>query len=197
MDMAIQLLLKTRMPKWCATIGRYPRGSELVDPDELAMLERNVLAISKHVGLLDTSPQYAKSRSEYAEHHYESLFRWFQLANRIQWMFDPAERKTDNDWRSNSEEGVVGRLGVYIAWGRPLLSIRPDTTFDALVYHAAQMITAGTKFHTCEHCKTPFLGGGGAHGRNKKRSDARFCSDACRWGYHNASRRKTKSKSKS
>jgi hypothetical protein len=91
-------------------------------------------------------------------------------------------------------------VGVYLIpdkEGGRKLAIRPNNLFEALPLYAAHMIATGTTFHTCEHCKAPFLGGGAGRGRNRKRADARFCSDACRWGYHNASRRKIRSKSKS
>jgi hypothetical protein len=201
MDMAIGLLLQTRMPKWrAATLGLGNYDSAPVDPDEFAVLERNVLLISRHVGLLSVRAHHAKSSRWYAdEAHQESLERWIRLAGSIQAMFDPAdESKKPSRGAPGPHEEVVGKLGVIVAWRElPSLSIRPETTHDALVYHAAQMIAAGTKFHTCKHCRAPFLGGGAGHGRNKKRADAHFCSDACRWGYHNASRRKTRSKSKS
>ena len=51
MDMAVALLLKTQMPKWAVVAERKNKAP---DPDELAVLERNVLVMAKHVGLLGT-----------------------------------------------------------------------------------------------------------------------------------------------
>jgi hypothetical protein len=90
----------------------------------------------------------------------------------------------------------VGTMQIHLTCrdqtGRNLLTLRPRTTHDALIYHAAQMIAKGTISQTCEQCGTTFLSGGAGRGKNKKRGDARFCSDACRWKFHNESRRRAR-----
>jgi hypothetical protein len=88
------------------------------------------------------------------------------------------------------EAQQVGQLGVFLVPNKdnkPLLALRPDTLHDALVLYAARMIATGTTFNICENCKAPFLSGG-TRFRNK-RGDARFCSNECRWKWHNEERR--------
>jgi hypothetical protein len=91
------------------------------------------------------------------------------------------------------ETQQVGQIGVLLVPskdGKPLLALRPETLQDALILYGARMIATGTTFNICENCKTPFLSGG-TRFRNK-RADARFCSSACRWRWHNEERRKAR-----
>ena len=135
---------------------------------------------------------------------FESLELWYVKAWFLREMFN------NPNWGSEYAQGIgqycppggqlVGHVGVFLfpdGNGGRRLSLRPTGLGDALTLSAARMIATGTTFNICEHCKAPFLGGGAGRGRNKKRADARFCSDACRWGYHNASRRKIRSIPKS
>jgi hypothetical protein len=88
----------------------------------------------------------------------------------------------------------VASMGVYLLPdedNQPVLSLAPHNTFDALSLVAARMKATGTTFNICENCNTPFLSGGN-RGRNKRRVDARFCSDRCRYEWHN--RRKARGK---
>jgi hypothetical protein len=85
----------------------------------------------------------------------------------------------------------AGDVGVYLVLGKdgkPKLALRPDNLMQALTLYAARQIATGTTFGACLHCKGPFLRGGGS----KKRGDARFCSDPCKWEFHNERRRKAK-----
>jgi hypothetical protein len=203
MDMAVGLLLKTRMPKWTATkegqmkaiVGSDATIAKELDPvaEELADLERNVLAISRHIGLL-CMPCQEFYRADLGDGFYhESILDWFRLAQWIQQMFGSA-RQTQTNF-----ESPVGSLSIFVSFKSDQthsIQIRPDRTRDALIYHAAQMIAGGTTFQTCENCGTPFLGGGTGRGGAKKRADARFCSDKCRSSYHNELRRKAARKAK-
>jgi hypothetical protein len=88
------------------------------------------------------------------------------------------------------ETQQVGQLGVFLVPNKdnkPLLALRPESLQDALVLYGARMIATGTTFNICENCKAPFLSGG-TRFRNK-RGDARFCSNDCRWKWHNEARR--------
>lgn len=135
---------------------------------------------------------------------FESMEFWYMEARSLRQMFSyPTWMREDEHGRPiwpNDPPGAqrVGLVGIYLlpdkSGGRKL-ALRPHSLSGALGLCAARMIATGTTFNSCEHCKAPFLGGGAGRGRNKKRADARFCSDACRWGYHNASRRKIRSKS--
>jgi hypothetical protein len=90
---------------------------------------------------------------------------------------------------------LVGDIGVFLVpdqEGRPIFQLKPASLQEALKLCAAMMMAKGTAFRNCEHCNTPFLSGGEGRGGGKRRGDARFCSDECRWRHHNEVRRKTK-----
>lgn len=194
LDMAIGLLLKTQMPKWRASkrdddldTDRI-RGSEPVDMDheEFSKLEKNVLLISRHIGMLHWGSELPQT--DFGPPN-ESLEGWIDLADHIRMMFfgREAHRQLAKDL-----ERIVGRLSIFLSFKSGIASaqIRPVCTHDALVYRAAQMIAQGTTSQTCDKCGGPFLGGGERSARNKRREGARFCSDRCRWEYHNEVRRK-------
>jgi hypothetical protein len=124
--------------------------------------------------------------------YFESLETWIDLAGWVQRIFAIREQKKDFDI-------PVGPLSVFLSnrTHQPIaMHIRPDTTHEALLYIAARMIAQGTTFQTCNKCGKPFLEGGERGGRNKKRAGSRFCSDKCRYEYHNELRRKTARKTK-
>jgi hypothetical protein len=182
LDFAVGLLLRT--PKPPLTSDEEDRKKEIPNADEVAHLERNSLAIAKHIGLLKAGRDPENSYS--SEDNHESLLSWLQLAQSIQLMFDGPPGAT---------ELGVGRLAIYLAY-KPdksrSMAVRPESTREVLIYHAAQMIAKGTESRTCEHCGTTFLSGGTGRGKDKKRGDARFCSDECRWKFHNESRRRAR-----
>jgi hypothetical protein len=206
LGMAVELLVKTEMPKWHAEYIRRMRvGGDAADKklksqefdldrEEFANLERNVLAIARHTGML--WPAF-RSHSDPADDRiqYEPLDRWIRLAQNIQYMFS---RRVKYREQKRDIELPVGGLMICLSFksGVPAMHIRPGSTEDALIYRAAQMIAEGTTRHTCAHCGTPFLGGGIAAGSKNKRGDARFCDDKCRSGYHNERRRKAARKAK-
>jgi hypothetical protein len=173
LGLALGLLLRTPVPG---------RNKEVKNSDELAHLERNVLAVAKHIGLL------MARHDEYADlkHESEPLYFWLHFAQTIQLMFEGRRPGTIYP---------VGTMVINLACksdGSCFMTVRPQKTEDALVYHAAQMIAKGTISQTCEQCGTAFLSGGTASGKDKKRGDARFCSDECRWKFHNESRRRAR-----
>ena len=178
LDFAVGLLLQT--PKPPLTSGRNPNA------DEIVHLERNALAIAKHVGLLTAQRDPQNSYSKRGEHNHESLWWWLRLAQVIESMFRrPAQ----------AAEFPVGSLTLYHACkpdGSRSMAVRPRSIEGVLTYHAAQMSAKGTESRTCEHCGTTFLSGGAGRGTDKKRSGSRFCSDECRWRHHNESRRKAR-----
>ena len=182
LDLAVGLLLRT--PKPPLTSDEEDRKKEIPNADEVAHLERNSLAIAKHIGLL--SAQRDNENSYSSEDNRDSLVSWLKLAQLIQLMFDGPAGAT---------ELGVGRLAIYLAY-KPdksrSMAVRPETTRGVLIYHAAQMIAKGTESRTCEHCGTTFLSGGTGRRKDKKRGDARFCSDECRWKFHNESRRRAR-----
>jgi hypothetical protein len=185
MDLAVGLLLRTLKRTGPEEHWMHP------DADEIAALEKNALAIARHIGMLDTqiSPAYVvRASSKHVEQTCEHLSVWSQWAQRIQLMFagPPSNRAI--------EVGVCS-VFVYLDYrvdGSPSMSVQPGFAGDAVIYHAAQMIARGTASQVCEHCGTTFLSGGAGRGKEKKRGDSRFCSDECRYNYHNEKRRKAR-----
>jgi hypothetical protein len=134
----------------------------------------------------------------------DRLLEWRYLAYQLRRMFEgkafiqdpdgdefaiPPKRKEVQWPHPGAQER--GELKILLVPGRdkkPLLAIRPPDLRNALILYAARMIATGTTFSTCMRCNTPFLSGGS--GQSKKRGDARFCSDECRYKYHNEMRRK-------
>jgi hypothetical protein len=122
----------------------------------------------------------------------DRLLTWYELACDLRWMFESMRAGKEYTW-PHPEGQLVGSLGLFLVSGRdkrPMLALRPLSLDAALTLYAARMIATGTTFNICENCKTPFLVGG-TRFRNK-RGDARFCSDECRWKWHNESRRKAR-----
>jgi hypothetical protein len=128
--------------------------------------------------------------------HKDSIETWYQIAERLRFVFE------GRGWSSRSQKVLtwpdpetqyVGELGIFLVPGKnnkPVLALRPDNLQQALEFTAARMKATGTTFNVCEHCKSPFLSGGVRF--RAKRGDAKFCSDACRWRWHNESRRKAR-----
>jgi hypothetical protein len=178
MDYAVGLLLKS--PK--RLTGKNAVRLFENEQEGLALLGRNALLIAKHVGLLRTMITGGKPYDPYQR---ESLLEWLGYSAKIQRMFDG---RLD-------PEMSEGHLGFYLLTkpnGTRSMAVRPTSTANALSFHAAQMIARGTAAQTCEHCGTIFLSGGGDPGKDKKRGGSRFCSDECRWQFHNKSRRKAR-----
>jgi hypothetical protein len=179
LDLAAGLLLQTPVPRW---------NEEVQNRGELAHLERNALAVAKHIGLLNAPHEpFAK----YRENESEPLESWLYLAQTIQLMFESSRHRIP----VSTVGTPVGTMQIHLARrsdGSCFMTLRPRATRDALIYHAAQMIAKGTISQTCEQCGTTFLSGGAGRRKEKKRGDARFCSDECRWKFHNESRRRAR-----
>jgi hypothetical protein len=163
------------------------------DADGIAKLKRNVSLISRSIGILGDEGAFVGLR--------ESLSQWILAAKTIQGIFSTRDLHTRGVFSDrNPEEREVdsGYLKIFISYDsdRPSIRLHPNMPLSALLYCAAQMIARGITVHACDNCGTPFLGGG-ERSRNKKRARSRFCSDTCRYEYHNERRRKTARKSKS
>jgi hypothetical protein len=199
LDFAVQILLRTKMPKWHASDRSRPdrppgteQDAALVKwmqerialcQDEIATLEKNALLITKRVGIL----------SDTVEGGYEGLDWYAELALTIQLMFNAWQdhRITGKDLERKSWGGLDIVLSFTSAGTS--LQLRPTSVSSMLIYHAAKRVAGGAVARTCDNCHTSFIGGGHGRGRSKKRGDARFCSDRCRWTYHNEQNRKSKS----
>jgi hypothetical protein len=76
LDLAVGLMLRTPVPE---------RGEVVKNSDKLAHLERNALAVAKHIGQLNSRHNaYAR----YRENQSEPLQFWLYLAQTIQLMFE-------------------------------------------------------------------------------------------------------------
>jgi hypothetical protein len=130
----------------------------------------------------------------------EGLAVWHHVADLLQQMFEgkgfdfsaggPAREVR---WPHPAAQ-QVGQLGIFLIpnrEGKRVLALRPESMQDALILYGARMLATGTTFNACDHCHAPFLSGGAGR-TNKKRGDSRFCSDECRWKFHNESRRKAR-----
>ena len=207
---AVGLLLQTKTPKWWAYRGELDPADPKIrdkiwtkrlaiwddeddlDLEEFSKVERNVLLIARTIGMLtaggadpQTFQTFDPDDVGFVWYH-ESLETWIDLAGWIQRIFAIREDKNDFDI-------PVGPLSVFLSNrnGQPIsMYMRPSDTHDALLYVAAGMIARGTTVQTCDKCGKPFLEGGERDRRNKKRAGARFCSDRCRWEFHNEVRRK-------
>jgi hypothetical protein len=195
---AVGLLLKTPMPKWHA--GRYKRDyhpdheDDLdldimecrkpveLDAEEFSRLEKHVLQIARALGMVGSDQTAPASGS------FESLHRWINLLILIRRIFNIGRRP-------DPTPTSVGMLDVLVSANS--LQIRPNSTHTALIYCAAEMVSRGTTVRTCDNCGTPFPEGGERSGRSNKRVGARFCSDQCRYDFHNEENRKKRLKAKS
>lgn len=69
---------------------------------------------------------------------------------------------------------------------KPGLSLRPDCLLSAIDLQFYQAITGMTELRACEHCGDWFECGPGGG----RRTVSRFCSDRCRFNFHNERRSK-------
>ena len=200
MDYAVRLLLRTPLPElrfhWPPALipakGQQITAEQLEavrpkrkypEADQIAPLEQNALAIARRIGLLHTD---LNQERPYVSQR-ESIWDWFFLAQDIQGAFNGRLHGVPIEW-----EHPVAHLSVYLSYksGRPSsMTVRPASIHAALLYHAAQLITSGTKTKPCRQCSTLFLIGG-SRDWGKKKAGARFCSDECRWDFNNARRKK-------
>lgn len=63
----------------------------------------------------------------------------------------------------------------------PKVTLQPQSLLGAIWLQFAAAVDARKKFASCQHCGAPFEI---SLAQTGKRSDARFCSDRCRVGYH-------------
>jgi hypothetical protein len=125
----------------------------------------------------------------------DSVAAWYSIAQRLRFVFEGRAWRTHQKglrWPA-PEAQEVGELGILLVPdqnNKPVLALRPSDLHSALLFTAARMKATGTTFNICEHCKSPFLSGGVRF--RAKRGDAKFCSDECRWRWHNESRRKAR-----
>jgi hypothetical protein len=128
------------------------------------------------------------------EHDKEELEHWDELADYLRGIFKGYHEQFLFDQGNPNAPPLIGEVGIFLDRekdGKLKLALRPEDLQHALILYAARMATTGTTFQTCQHCNTPFLSGGERHGGGKKkRGGARFCSDRCRWEFHNEVRRK-------
>jgi hypothetical protein len=90
--------------------------------------------------------------------------------------------------RSEPDDLREAAIGAKLVWrdGRPGLSMTPDTLISALRLQFMQAIADMREIKSCDQCGRWFERGPGKDRRGK----SRFCSDACRFGFHNERRSK-------
>jgi hypothetical protein len=147
------------------------------------------LKVARAVGTTVRADKY-----DSGDHSGDPVWAWRMLADQLRLISRGKDfvRGKEYSW-PQSEAQYAGALGAYLVPGednKPQLALRPANLRDALILHAARMRATGTTFNICDYCRAPFLSGG-SRGRNK-RGDSRFCSDECRWKFHNESRRKAR-----
>jgi len=163
------------------------------DPDQLSTLKRNVLAIARCIGMLNVDVGIP-DRDEFDSNvtPCEPLRHWIAAAGTIQLIFSLRSDELDLPPQMIAPRD---HLNLLLSNNPVVLHIQPSSTRAALIYHAAQMVAQGTTSQTCDKCGKPFLEGGERDPRSKKRAGSRFCSDKCRYEYHNEARRRAKAKS--
>jgi hypothetical protein len=179
LEYAVGLLLKTDVRN--------------LDAEGISKLERNVLLISRQIGMLTKKRDHPVAKPQRLRE--EPLSKWIETATWIQRLF---QLRDDRDRGAISGLKIEApSLSIHMDYSPNHISIklRPIDTIAALLYSAVQMIARGIAAHACDHCGAPVLSGGERDRRNKKRAGSRFCSDKCRYEYHNERRRKIKAKS--
>lgn len=190
------------LPFYWGRIVRTGKSTKRRSPPEKMRLAVKALVEYKDVPFHVIALRVARALGTLSPKGHDKVRDWYELAYELREMFKHGvvSAQEMQSWSNKSAIELWprnlphGHLGVYLISGKdgkPVLALRPDNLFNALKLYGANMIATGTAFNTCENCKTLFLSGGG-RSRNKKRGDAKFCSDECRWKFHNESRRKTR-----
>jgi hypothetical protein len=87
----------------------------------------------------------------------------------------------------DGERKIAPPLRTTLVWtGKLALRLRPPTLVAAMWLQFLQAMTQGGEIKSCDHCGAWFERGPGTE-RGRK---ARFCSDVCRFGFHNQRRTK-------
>lgn len=189
-DIRKRLKSATSRRRELAELGKLRAEPINFDPDQLSSLKRNVLAVARCIGMLNVG-EGIPDRDEFDSNvtPCESLGDWIAAAETIQLIFDLRDQELDLPPQMIAPHD---HLNLLLSNHPVVLHIQPSSTRAALIYHAAQMVAQGTTSQTCDKCGKPFLEGGQRDPRNKKRAGSRFCSDKCRYEYHNEARRKAK-----
>jgi len=184
--------------EWPLFLGRLiPSGKEREHRPKQEAMERAVTALveCKATPFHQVALTVARAVGALGWPGGDYVQMWHALAQRLRLMFEGKYFVHGKEYTwPQPEAQYKGDLGIFLVPGKdnkPMLALRPVDLQEALTLYAARMISTGTTFNICENCKTSFLSGGGRR-RNKKRGDARFCSDECRWKWHNEERRKAR-----
>jgi hypothetical protein len=159
-------------------------------------IEKSALEISNRLGMLQPRAGMAPPfRDDDGFLNLERLDHWAEVADEIQGMFFGRDARHRLP-KELSQTVITAQMEMVLFYGRRGISVQiiPRDTGSALLYHAAQMITHGTKLMNCDYCGKPFFSGGEGRGGGKRRRDARFCSSEHRWQYHNEVRAARKRK---
>jgi hypothetical protein len=119
---------------------------------------QSALAILRYLGFVFSpfDPWTAPTNRRENELPHESLEYWVRYADEIQAIFLGREARTGLPRNLTS---IAGSLQVVLTYKPDGVSMQllPDLTGGALIYHAAQMVTNGTKLLNCEYCHSPLF----------------------------------------
>jgi hypothetical protein len=95
-----------------------------------------------------------------------------------------AQLKDKTAPRGRSMSAIGTQTDVFLQFGAhtPSLVLRPATLIDALRLQMADFFSDGNAVAACIECGKTFATG------EARRADAKFCSDSCRFRYHNKRR---------
>jgi hypothetical protein len=114
----------------------------------------------------------------------ESLAEWRREIESMKWWIAMIERDTGMPF-GRAASSIGATAGVFLQVGgapSPSVVLRPTTLIDAMRLQMALFFAGGNQFSTCVQCGRSFAIG------EARRSDAKFCSDTCRFRYHNKRR---------
>jgi hypothetical protein len=112
----------------------------------------------------------------------EPLALWRSEINSMKrWIFLIGD-KTAPRGRSLSSIGTSTNVFLQFGSPHPSLVLQPAGLIDAMRLQMAKFFSGGNELATCTECTELFAIG------SAKRADAKFCSDSCRFRYHNKRR---------
>jgi hypothetical protein len=166
----------------------------LVECKDTSLLHTVALKLAGSLGLVGGETLGLGSEAKSIYKFKGRALDWYRVACRLRLMFEGKYNRSEDRIWPDPVAQYQGDLGFFLVPdkdNRPVFKLRPHSLGDALILYAARMIAAGTTLNSCKNCEGPFLSGGSRE-RRKKRADATFCSDECRWKYHNEARRKAR-----
>jgi len=120
---------------------------------------------------------------QFERDHAEPLSLWRSEINSVKHWVAILRNKTARRGRSMTAIGTS--TDVFLRFGSsptPLVVLRPKSLIDFMRLQMAQFFSGGNELADCVECGNAFAVG------VTKRVDSKFCTDACRFRYHNKRR---------